>query len=44
MAQLERSACAIRVQCFTPDPSDGHHYAEDGDFYADCWELGGEPC
>ena len=33
----DRCGCSVDTDLIHPD---GHHYAEDGDFYcADCWEL-----
>ena len=34
----DRCGCSVDTDLIHPD---GHHYAEDGDFYcADCWEAG----
>jgi len=33
----DRCGCPVDTDLIYPD---GHHYADDGDFYcADCWEL-----
>ena len=34
----DRCGCSVDADLIHPD---GHHYADDGDFYcADCWEAG----